>query len=250
MSATPDPTSLPWPCRHAVMAAMDGDTRGAWRQVSKQACSDVYEAARSLTWNAQRHEALAFQAVMRRTPPPPTPSALPTALFAKLPNLLICDCSGMKRDSLRSIDGLPSTLQAFICKGMTITSFAPLSLCPSLRELCLDWTYFKDYAMLSPCTALVKLSLRGSNLGAAGAQKLAPALSTSLQHLHLRHCSVDAEGARVLAPAIRALPHLRTLDLMANYLGEGGAAALGPTIQVGMRWSGSVGGGMSTRRAG
>ena len=226
------------------MAAMDSDTRGAWRQVSRQACSDVYEATRSLTWNAQLHDALVLQAVIHSTPLPPAPSALPTSLFAKLPKLTACDCSGMGLESLRSIDGLPCGLQSFTCKGVvSITSFAPVSLCPSLRELCLDWTCCQDYAMLAPCTALVKLSLLGSDIGAAGACKLAPILRTftALQHLHLANCSVGGEGARALAPTVKALPNIRTLDLSLNSLGEGGVAALGPTFQVGERGQGLVG---------
>ena len=57
---------------------------------------------------------------------------------------------------------------------------------------------------------------------------------TALETLNLYSSELGAEGAEALAPALALLTRLSHLDLSMNNMGEAGVTALGPAIQV--RW--------------
>ena len=231
---TTDPTKLPWPCRHAVFACMDSETRSAWRLVSKQACHDVYETTRSLRWRRQQERWTDMAARMRgNPPPPPSPDTLPAALLAKCPNLRQLHCDRVS--ALRSIYGLPPGLEVLVYSNASITDYNPLSLCPSLRELSVSFCdSVPDCAALSPCTALVKLELHCNYHGDQYAPQIAQALGSlpALEHLCLSSNSFNLGAANALAPSLKKLSRLRHLDLMDNDLGSDAIIALCPAIQV------------------
>ena len=229
-----DFTMLPWPCRHALIATMDSQMRGAWRLVNMQACSDMYEATRRLTWRAGPRRAPSDGVNQHAVPS----TTLPSALLAKLPALKELDCSGLC--NLLITDSLPPGIEAFVCHTATYgfgAAFAPVPLRPTLRMLSVRGACFLDLGVLSPCSALTKLELIECPRLDDNVQQLAQSLPdlTVLRHLSLASHALRTADAQALGPSIASLsPHLRHLDLADTCrLGPEALLALGPTLQVG-----------------
>ena len=109
---------------------------------------------------------------------------------------------------------------------------------PSLLDLRLNATPFRDFGALSLCTALVRLEL-ACNFWETDEDvvRLAATLRRlpALQHLNLADTLTDSSPFAAVASSIAMLSHLSHLDISGIPLGFDDTCALGAALQVG--WS-------------
>ncbi|KAF4661119.1 UDP-glucuronic acid decarboxylase 1 [Perkinsus chesapeaki] len=89
-------------------------------------------------------------------------------------------------------------------------------------------SFVKPLALLP----LRSLNISGNSLGSHGGELLCNALAhcIDMEILRISNCDILPKGAIALASTLGSLPHLHTLDLPHNYVGDEGASAIAKTL--------------------